>query len=194
MLLTQLRPAVFLFILLSILTGLIYPAIITVIGKNIFPFESQGSLIVQNGKIIGSQLIGQSFTDPAFFWGRPSATSQNAYNALASGGSNLGPLNPDLIKTVGTRVDTLQQMYPANKSAIPIDLVTASASGLDPDITPASAFYQAPRVAAVRHLPLERVNALIVQHIQDRQFNVLGESRVNVLQLNIALLQMSQSK
>jgi len=194
MLFSQLRPTLFLFFLFTLITGLLYPLIITGVGKTLFPFQSSGSLITQDNKVIGSQLIGQSFTDPSFFWGRPSATSPTAYNPLPSSASNLGPLNPALIQAVTHRVHTLQQAHPTNKDLVPIDLVTASASGLDPEISPASAFYQAERVATLRNIPVERVNALIVQHIQDRQFKILGEPRVNVLQLNLALLQMSKSE
>ena len=181
------RPAVVLFVLLSIITGLIYPLLVTGIGQALFPQQAAGSLIERDGKLIGSRLIGQNFTDPQYFWGRPSATAPQPYNAAASGGSNLGPLNPVLKDAVESRVKALRTADPGNTQPVPIDLVTASASGLDPHISPAAADYQIARVARARGLAPEAVRNLVVQHTEARQWSVFGESRVNVLELNLAL-------
>ena len=185
--LQPLRPALVLFAGLTLITGVAYPLLTTGIGQVLFPQQVSGSLITENGKVIGSALIGQSFTEPNYFWGRPSVTSPSPYNAGASSGSNLGPLNPTLTTAVSERVDALRQLDPSNSAAVPVDLVTASASGLDPDISPAAAYYQAARIARLRQLPLQTVNALIATHTQGRQWGILGEARVNVLLLNIAL-------
>ncbi len=182
-----LRPAISLFVLLSVMTGIVYPLVVTGIAQVTFPEQAGGSLIVKDGKPIGSALIGQSFTDPKYFWGRPSATSPQSYNAAASSGSNQGPLNPALTDAVKGRVDALKAADPTNNNPIPADLVTASASGLDPHISPVAAAYQIARVAKTRGLPLERLTALIAQHTQGRQWGVFGEPRVNVLKLNLAL-------
>ena len=184
---TLIRPAVTLFVLLSIITGLIYPLLVTGIGQAAFPAQAAGSLIERDGKLIGSRLIGQNFTDPKYFWGRPSATAPQPYNAAASGGSNLGPLNPALQDAVESRVKALRAADPGNTQPVPIDLVTASASGLDPHISPAAADYQIARVARARGLAPEAVRNLVVQHTEARQWSVFGESRVNVLELNLAL-------
>jgi len=184
---TLIRPAVMLFVLLSIITGLIYPLLVTGIGQALFPEQAAGSLIERDGKLIGSRLIGQNFTDPQYFWGRPSATAPQPYNAAASGGSNLGPLNPVLKDAVESRVKALRTADPGNTQPVPIDLVTASASGLDPHISPAAADYQIARVARARGLAPEAVRNLVVQHTEARQWSVFGESRVNVLVLNLAL-------
>lgn len=184
---TLIRPALSLFILLLMITGLIYPLLVTGIGQAIFPEQAAGSLIQRDGTIIGSRLIGQNFTDPKYFWGRPSATAPQPYNAAASGGSNLGPLNPALKDAVEGRVKALREADPGNTAPVPVDLVTASASGLDPHISPAAAAYQAARVARVRGLTLDAVQTLIVQHTEDRQWGIFGEPRVNVLELNLAL-------
>lgn len=184
---TLLRPALSLFVLLTALTGVVYPLAVTGIAQAAFPAAAAGSLIVKDGKAIGSHLIGQNFTDPGYFWGRPSATSPMPYNASASGGSNQGPLNPALVDAVKGRVETLRAADPDNKQPIPVDLVTASGSGLDPHISPQAAAYQVNRVARSRHLPVARVEALLAQHTEGRQWGVFGEPRVNVLQLNIAL-------
>ena len=181
------RPAVVLFVLLSIITGLIYPLLVTGIGQALFPQQAAGSLIERDGKLIGSRLIGQNFTDPQYFWGRPSATAPQPYNAAASGGSNLGPLNPVLKDAVESRVKALRTADPGNTQPVPIDLVTASASGLDPHISPAAADYQIARVARARGLAPEAVRNLVVQHTEARQWGVFGEPRVNVLELNLAL-------
>jgi K+-transporting ATPase ATPase C chain len=181
------RPAVSLFVVLSVLTGLIYPFVVTGLGSLLFARQAAGSLLQRNGLVVGSTLIGQNFTDPGHFWGRLSATSPQPNNGLASGGSNLGPENPALIDAVKARIDALHQADPDNSRPIPIDLATASASGLDPDISPAAASYQATRVAHRRGIPVERVQALIAEHTAGRQWGMLGEARVNVLQLNLAL-------
>lgn len=184
---TLFRPALTLFVLLSVITGLIYPLLVTGISQVLFPAQAAGSLILRDGKPVGSRLIGQNFTDPKYFWGRPSATSPQPYNAAASGGSNLGPLNPALQEVVAVRVKTLREADLGNTAQVPVDLVTASASGLDPQISPAAANYQAVRVARVRGLPLDVVQTLVVQQTEGRQLGVFGEPRVNVLELNLAL-------
>ncbi|MBK8752676.1 MAG: potassium-transporting ATPase subunit KdpC [Candidatus Competibacteraceae bacterium] len=184
---TLIRPALSLFILLTIITGLVYPLAVTGIGQALFPAQAAGSLIQRDGKVIGSRLIGQNFTDPKYFWGRPSATGPYPYNAAASSGSNLGPLNPALHDAVAGRVKALREADPGNSAPVPVDLVTTSASGLDPQISPAAAAYQAARVARVRGLKLDAVQTLVAQHTEDRQWGVFGEPRVKVLELNLAL-------
>lgn len=184
---TLIRPALSLFILLTVITGLIYPLLVTGIGQALFPAQAAGSLIQRDGKLIGSRLIGQNFTDPKYFWGRPSATGPVPYNAAASSGSNLGPLNPALHDAVAGRVKALREADPGNMQPVPVDLVTASASGLDPHISPAAAAYQAARVARVRGLKLDAVQTLVAQHTEDRQWGIFGEPRVKVLELNLAL-------
>jgi len=184
---TLLRPALSLFALLSIVTGIIYPLTVTAIAGVAFPEQAAGSLIFKDGKPAGSALIGQNFTDLKHFWGRPSATSPQPYNATASGGSNQGPLNPALADAVTGRIDMLNAADPGNPRPIPADLVTASGSGLDPHISPAAAEYQAVRVARARGLSVEKVKGLIAQHTEQRQWGIFGEPRVNVLQLNLAL-------
>ena len=181
------RPAIVVFALLSALTGLIYPMAVTGAAKAAFPAQAAGSLIVLDGTTVGSKLIGQNFSDPKHFWGRPSATAPQPYNASASGGANQGPLNPALTDAVKARVEALRAADPGNTAPVPVDLVTASGSGLDPDISPAAARYQAPRVARERGLPLGEVNALIDRQTQQPLWGLLGEPRVNVLQLNLAL-------
>ncbi|MGX8883305.1 potassium-transporting ATPase subunit KdpC [Methylovorus sp. SPW-M1] len=182
----HLRPALFLFIGLSLLTGLVYPLLVSAIGQTAFAQQAAGSLLTRDGEIVGSRLIGQHFSSPGYFWSRPSATAPYPNNAAASSGSNLGPLNPALSDAVKQRVADLQT-NPASPSAVPVDLVTSSASGLDPDISPAAAYFQVARIAQARHLTADQVNALVTAHIQGRQFGVLGEPRVNVLELNLAL-------
>jgi K+-transporting ATPase ATPase C chain len=183
----QIRPALVALALFSILLGLVYPAVITAIARSLFPRTAHGALIFKEGHALGSRLIGQPFTDPKYFWGRPSATTPFSYNAVSSNGSNLGPTNPDLAKAVGDRVAALRAADPGNSAPVPADLVTASASGLDPDITPAAAEYQVRRVAAARKLDEKAVRALVAQFTQGRQLGLLGEARVNVLDLNLAL-------
>ncbi|MGO9992070.1 MAG: potassium-transporting ATPase subunit KdpC [Steroidobacteraceae bacterium] len=184
------RPAVSLLVLMTILLGIVYPFVITGVAKVTFPRQAEGSLIYQDGKLIGSTLIGQSFTDPKYFWGRPSATSPQPYNGLASSGSNLGPLNSALLDAVKANAKALHDADPDNRRPIPVDLVTASASGLDPEISTAGALFQAARVARARNLPLAQVEALIKAHEQGRLFGLIGERRINILELNLALDQM----
>lgn len=182
-----LRPAVTLFALLSVLTGLVYPLAVTGVGQALFSWQARGSLLTVDGRPIGSALIGQSFTERKYVWGRPSATGPQPYNAAASGGSNQGPLNPALREAVQARIAVLRAADPGNDNPVPVDLVTASGSGLDPDISLAAAHYQAPRVANARGLPVEQVRALIGQQAARPWLGILGEPRVNVLKLNLAL-------
>lgn len=191
---TLIRPAVTLFILLSIVTGLLYPLLVTGIGQALFPKQAAGSLIERDGQRVGSRLIGQHFTDPKYFWGRPSATSPYPNNAAASGGSNLGPLNPALQQAVESRIEALRDADPGNTAPVPVDLVTASASGLDPHISPAAAEYQVARVARARGLAPEIVRKWVGQQTEDRQWGIFGEPRVNVLELNLALDQLPSEK
>ncbi|HEY5117951.1 MAG TPA: potassium-transporting ATPase subunit KdpC [Anaerolineales bacterium] len=184
---SQLRPAVLILILFTLITGFLYPLAVTGIAQLVFPHQANGSLIVRNGKVTGSSMIGQSFDDPKYFWGRLSATSGFPYNAAASSGSNLGPLNPALIAAVQARISALHAADPGNAQPIPVDLVTASGSGLDPDISIAAALYQVPRVARVRGMTESAVIALVNEYTEGRQLGFLGEPRVNVLQLNLAL-------
>lgn len=183
----QLRPALILFAALTILTGLLYPLTITGLAQMIFPHQANGSLIIKDGKVMGSELIGQQFTNPRYFWGRLSATGGSPYNASASGGSNYSVLNPNLEKLVQDRLTALHAADPGNYEPVPVDLVTASGSGLDPDISIAAARYQAPRVARLRGLSIDQVLALVNQHTKGRTLGFLGEPRVNVLDLNLAL-------
>jgi len=183
----HIRPAVLLLLLFTILTGLVYPAVVTGIAQLAMPGKANGSLIESAGEPIGSELIGQPFSDPKHFWSRPSATSPYPYNASASSGSNQGPTNPALIDVVKDRIKALRDADPDNKAPVPVDLVTASGSGLDPHISPAAAEYQVARVAKARGMSPERVRALVTQYTLPRQFRFFGESTVNVLQLNLAL-------
>ena len=183
----HLRPALVSFLFLTLITGVAYPLAVTGLAKVAFPSQADGSLIVKDGKVVGSTLIGQPFDDPKYFWGRPSATSPSPYNAAASSGSNLGPTNPALVKAVKERVDALRAADPGNTAPVPVDLVTASASGLDPHISPAAALYQTGRVARARKLDEDAVRALVAKHTEGRQLGFLGEPRVNVLALNLAL-------
>ena len=182
-----LRPALVLLGCFTGLCGFAYPLVVTGVAQAAFPREANGSLIERNGKTIGSRLIGQPMSSPAYFWGRPSATGPVGYNALASGGSNLGPTNPALAEAVEARVKALREADPANAAPVPVDLVTASASGLDPDISPAAAYYQVGRVARARGLDPASVEALVTAQIEPRLLGLLGEPRVNVLVLNLAL-------
>ena len=182
-----LRPAVSLLIVMTILLGIVYPLLITGVAKLAFPRQAEGSLIDRNGQLIGSALIGQSFSDPKYFWGRPSATTPQPYNGLASSGSNSGPLNPALLDAVKANIKALRDADPDNHQPIPVELVTASGSGLDPDISPAAAQYQAARVARARNLDRARVETLIKAHQRERLFGLIGERRINVLELNLAL-------
>ncbi len=184
---TILRPAITLLLVMTVLLGIVYPFLVTGIARAIFPARAAGSLIIENGRLVGSRLIGQPFRDPKDFWSRPSATRPQPYNGLDSTGSNLGPLNPALTDAVKAHIAALRAADPADTAPVPVDLVTASASGLDPDISLAAAFYQAGRVARARGLPPARVRALIAAHAKGRLLGVLGEPRINVLELNLAL-------
>jgi len=183
----QIRPAIVSIAIFTLLTGIFYPLVITGIAQVIFPHQANGSLIVKNSQVLGSELIGQPFDDPRYFWGRLSATAPFPYNAAASTGSNLGPMNQALTDQVSARIAALKAADPDNDTPIPVDLVTASGSGLDPDISIAAAQYQARRVATARGLSEEVVRSLIESNTQKRQFGLLGEPRVNVLKLNLAL-------
>lgn len=184
---TQLRPALASLLSLTILTGLLYPLAVTGIARLLFPAQADGSLIVEEGRIIGSALIGQPFDDPKYFWGRPSATSPFPYNAAASSGSNLGPTNPALLTAVLARIAALKAADPGNVLPVPVDLVTASGSGLDPHISPAAADVQMRRVARARGVDEAAVRQFVISHTEGRQFGILGEPAVNVLRLNQAL-------
>lgn len=184
---TPFRISVVTLALFTLLTGLAYPMAITGIAQWLFPYQANGSLMKQNGQVIGSERVGQSFTDPKYFWGRPSATAPFPYNAANSSGSNVGPTNPALEQAVQARIEALQSADPGNNSPIPIDLVTASASGLDPHISIAAALYQVPRVARERNLSEKKVRLLVEQYTESRQLGFLGEPRVHVLKLNLAL-------
>jgi len=185
--LTHLRAAVVALIVFTVITGGVYPIVVTGIAQVLFPHQANGSQIVRDGKVVGSALIGQPFDDAKYFWGRPSATAPFSYNAGASSGSNLSPTNPALIKSVQDRVDALRAADPGNTAPVPVDLVTASGSGLDPHISPAAALYQLPRVARERKVDPHVVQQLIDQHTEGRFLGLLGEPRVNVLALNLAL-------
>ncbi|MDE1952124.1 MAG: potassium-transporting ATPase subunit KdpC [Betaproteobacteria bacterium] len=184
---SALRPAVSLLLLFTLVTGLLYPLAVTGLAQVLFPWQADGSVLAVQGRPIGSALIGQNFTAPGYFWSRPSATSTYPDNALASGGSNLGPTNPALIDAVKARIAALRAADPGNTAAVPVDLVTASASGLDPQISLAGAEYQATRVALARHVPLAQVQALIARYARHRWLGLFGTPRVNVLALNLAL-------
>lgn len=181
------RQALTLLLLMTAVTGVFYPLVVTGMAQALFPSQANGSLIEKDGKPVGSVLIGQSFTDPKYFWGRPSATTPRPNNGAASTGSNLGPTNPALTDVVKQRIDALHAADPDNRAPVPVDLVTASGSGLDPEISPAAAAYQVSRVARVRGLSESQVQAMVAMATTGRQFGVLGESRVNVLKLNMAL-------
>ncbi|MFM0754666.1 potassium-transporting ATPase subunit KdpC [Paraburkholderia strydomiana] len=187
-----LRPLIVLFAVLSAVTGLAYPALVTAVGQTLFHDEANGSLIEQDGKVVGSKLIGQQFDAPQYFWGRLSATSPMPYNAQASGGSNLGPTNPALLDEVKGRIDALKAAGTDMSKPVPVDLVTSSGSGLDPEISPAAAAYQIDRVAKARGLRENDLRALVDRYTSGRQFGILGEPRVNVLQLNLALDEMKR--
>jgi K+-transporting ATPase ATPase C chain len=181
------RAAIVSLAVLSVVTGLAYPALVTAIAQLAFPHQANGSLVFKNGKPVGSALIGQPFDDPKYFWSRPSATAPFADNAGASAGSNLSPTNPNLVKAVQARVDALRAADPGNTAPVPVDLVTSSGSGLDPHISPAGALYQVARVAKARGIDPTAVKRLVDQHTEGLQFGTLGEARVNVLHLNLAL-------
>ena len=183
----QLKTAFILLVLLTILTGFFYPLIVTALAQIFFPWQANGSIIEQNGKRIGSIHIGQAFSSPHYFWGRPSATTPFPYNGAASSGSNSGPSNVDFLATVEERVNYLKKVGGQIDQLVPVDLVTASGSGLDPEISPTAAFYQIPRIAKMRNVAEKDIESLVIQQIMRRTFNVLGEPRINVLQLNLAM-------
>ncbi len=185
--LSQIRPAIVALGLFTLLTGVAYPLAVTGIAQAAFPRQANGSLLVRDGKTVGSSLIGQPFSDPRYFWGRPSATGPVAYNGAASSGSNLGPTNPALLDAVKARIQALRDADPGNTAPVPVDLVTASGSGLDPHISPAAAFYQVSRIARERHMSADQVRRLVASHVEGPQWGVFGEARVNVLMLNLAL-------
>lgn len=184
---SELRACLILFVLLTVLTGVVYPAVVTLVAQAAFPHQANGSVILRNGKGAGSELIGQSFDAPRYFWGRPSATDPTSYNAASSNGSNLGPTNPDLLSTVQKRVEALRKAHPDQTSSVPVELVTSSGSGLDPHIGLAAAEYQVTRVAKARGMSPDQVRRLVTEHTEGRTLGLLGEPRVNVLQLNLAL-------
>lgn len=181
------RPCLVLFVLFTLLTGVAYPALITAIAQTVFHNKANGSVIMRDGKAVGSDLIGQTFDDPSYFRGRPSATGPTGYNAAASSGSNLGPTNPALLDAIKGRVEAIRSAHPDQTKSVPVDLVTASASGLDPHISPAAAEFQVGRVAKARNLSEDKIRELIASNTEVRSFGVLGEPRVNVLRLNLAL-------
>ena len=185
--LKEFKPALILLMALSILTGMIYPALVSGVAYVVFPKQASGSLLENEGRIVGSRLIGQNFADPGHFWGRPSATGPMPYNAAASSGSNQGPLNPALEAAVKGRIAALQASDPGQSAPIPVDLVTASASGLDPHISVAAALWQVPRIAGQRRLAETEITSLVTKHTEGRQWGLFGEPRVNVLALNLAL-------
>lgn len=193
MFLKSLRTALISILLFTVLAGLIYPLIVTGIAQLVFPGKANGSVLTKNGKAIGSELIGQPFSNSKYFWSRPSATSPFAYNAGASSGSNYGPLNPALLEATGKRMKELKALDSLNKNPVPVDLVTASGSGLDPHISVAAAIYQVTRVARSRHVSEQQVRSLLDQNTDGRQLGILGEPRVNVLKLNLALDEMKSA-
>ena len=188
------RPAVVLFLVLTVLTGVVYPFAVTGLAQVLFHDQAEGSLVRVDGHAVGSRLIGQSFSEPGYFWSRPSATAPQPYNGIASGGSNLGPLNPALTDAIKSRIEALKAADPTNTLPVPVDLVTASGSGLDPDISIAAARYQAARVARTRGLDPAAVQSLIDTHTRGRLFGLVGEPRVNVLELNLALDALKKSR
>ena len=183
----ELRPAIVSLLALTLITGLLYPVVVYGVAQAIFPHQANGSLIVKDGKPIGSEILGQPFDDPKYFWGRLSATSPKPFDASNSGGSNLGPTNSSLMDNVNGRIKALKDADPEAKTPVPVDLVTASASGLDPHISPAAAEYQVRRVAKARNADASKIRALVSENTEQRQLGVLGEARVNVLKLNLAL-------
>jgi len=183
----QIRPALLIFLMLTVITGVLYPLSVTAIAQGFFGHQANGSLIYQNGRTAGSELIGQLFEDPQYLWGRPSATSGVPYNAASSSGSNYGPMNPDFIRTVKERIRSLKEADPENTALIPTDLVTASGSGLDPHISPAAAYYQLPRIAKAREMSETELKEIVRRYTQGRFLGILGEPVVNVLKVNIAL-------
>lgn len=191
MLINYFKPAFILLLILSLATGIVYPLLVTGIGQLLFSEQANGSLLKnEKAEVVGSALIGQNYTNPNYFWGRPSATAPYAYNASASSGSNLAPSNPILLDSVNKRIAALKELEPENTAPIPVDLITSSGSGLDPHISLAAAKYQISRIAKLRHKSTQSLTDLVIAHTQDRQFGLLGDPRVNVLELNIALDQL----
>jgi potassium-transporting ATPase KdpC subunit len=190
----NIRSALSVLIIMAILTGLAYPGAITLLAKSLFPEKANGSLLVHNGEVIGSKLIGQNFSENRYFWGRPSATKDFPYNALHSAGSNLGPTNPLLLVAIKARIDMFRKADPRNTDLIPVDLVTASSSGLDPEISPRAALYQINRIARAHGYKSDVIRRLINLHIEKRQFGFMGEPRVNVLELNLFLDALASGK
>ncbi len=188
---THIKSGFLMLIVMTVITGTVYPLVVTVMAQTFFPQQANGSLITKDSQPLGSELIGQPFNNPKYFWSRPSATSPYPYNASLSSGSNQGPTNPALMDAVTARIKALRDVDPTNKAAVPVDLITASASGLDPHISPAAAYYQTARVAQARKLDTERIRTLVTENTEGRQFWVLGEPRVNVLKLNLALDQLN---
>lgn len=188
--LKEIRTSFIVLLICAVLTGVIYPLVMTIIGQICFHYKANGSLISNSHVFVGSELIGQNFDQPQYFWGRPSATTPMPYNAASSGASNLNATNPALIDAIKQRIHVLKNLDPQNTLAIPIDLVTASGSGLDPEITPEAAYYQIHRIAKIRHLPEAQLKKLVDHFVQSRQWGILGEPRVNVLKLNLALNKM----
>lgn len=182
-----LRNALGLFLMLTLVTGVAYPLFVTGVSALLMPGKASGSIVTRDGKAVGSALIGQPFSDPKYFWGRPSATGPQPYNGAASAGSNLAPANPALVEAIQSRVQALREADPGNTAPVPVDLVTASGSGLDPHISPAAALYQVARVARLRGVAQEQLRGLVAAHTEGRTFGILGEPRVNVLALNLAL-------
>lgn len=190
--LTMIRNALMTLLVFTVLTGIIYPLAVTGFAQMIFPSKANGSIITKNGNAVGSELLGQQFEDPKYFWGRLSATTPYPYNGGSSSGSNLGPNNPDLMKAVKERIHALREADPGNTAKIPVDLVTASGSGLDPQISPSAAAFQVQRVANLRAIEAAEISALVAANTEDRQFGILGEPVVNVLRLNLALDELGQ--
>jgi K+-transporting ATPase ATPase C chain len=188
---TQLRAAILSFLMLTLLTGVAYPLVVTAIAQAAFPRAANGSLIMQDDQVVGSELIGRSFGESGYFWGRPSATGPDAYNGAASTGSNLGSTNPALLEVVQGRIQSIRAAHPDQSGAVPIDLVTASGSGLDPHVSPAAAQYQVTRVAKHRGLAVDEITALVAEYTEGRTLGVFGERRVNILRLNLALDRLS---
>lgn len=184
---SHLRAGLTIFGLLALLTGVVYPILVTLVAQGIFPHQANGSVLGKDGKPVGSELIGQQFDGPRYFWGRPSATGPTPYNAASSRGSNLGPTNPALLDAVRSRIQAIRKAHPNQTGPVPADLVTASGSGLDPHISPAAAEYQVTRVASARGMGVEEVRRVVAMHTEGRTFGLLGEPRVNVLRLNLAL-------
>lgn len=188
----QVRPALVAFVVMTILTGVVYPLVITLIAQTAFPRQAEGSLLRAGDVVVGSELIGQQFSSPQYFWGRPSATGPFPYNAAASSGSNLGPTNPALLDAVKARVETVRAADPEHRTSVPSELVNASSSGLDPHISPQAADYQIPRVAKARNIDPDVLRDLIRKHTEHRTFGILGEARVSVLKVNLELIKTAQ--